>query len=80
MIKYLRTKNSTIIDNINYTTYGVEVLDNKDGDLILLDEITDVSSDKDLVQQLVDDCNKYDLDPVHLRDVIADRLYAALSE
>ena len=34
----------------------------------------DISADQNTVKELADTCNKFSLDPVHLRDVIEDFL------
>jgi len=73
MFKYFMIKSN----DSNQSTYGIEVLEYKNGNLIFVDEITNVSSDQEFVKRLVDDCNTYQLDPVHLRDVIEDRLFSA---
>ena len=38
--------------------------------------ITDVSCDEYAIRQLVSDCNRYRLDPVHLNDVVQDFINA----
>lgn len=51
-----------------YTAYGIE-LEGKPGA-----EIQDVSTEKAFVSELVRKMNQYQLDPIHLSDVIEDAL------
>ena len=51
----------------NYTTYGIEL----EGENITVD---DVSCERRLVEQLVDDLNEGQAEPIHLFDIIEDRL------
>lgn len=65
---------SVVIDdeeNLRYTTYGICVL-NPYGDVIK--QFADVSTDKKLIQQIVDDCNNHQASAIHLKDIILDRI------
>ena len=53
-----------------YRSYGIVV--RKNGRVIK--RVSDVSTDKRAVTELVRRCNEYSLDPVHLSDVIEDLL------
>lgn len=63
---YTLTEENKILEEQEYTAYGIRY----DDEYI----INDVSEDKEAVRRLVADCNKYELDPVHLRDVVEDFL------
>ncbi len=56
--------------------YGIIALQKQNGDAEIIDEVSNVSDNMTLVQSIVDDCNKHSVDPIHLRDVIEDKLYA----
>ena len=51
----------------NYTTYGIK-LENEN---IIID---DVSCERQLVEQLVEDLNECQAEPIHIYDIIEDRL------
>lgn len=63
---YTLTEEQKILEEQEYTAYGIRYDDEY--------SINDVSEDKEAVKRLVADCNKYKLDPVHLRDVVEDFL------
>ena len=62
-----------------YTTYGIIALENDGEDLIIVAEVPDVSTNKEFVEKLARECSESRLSPVHLKDVVEDRLCAALS-
>ena len=51
-----------------FTTYGIEVLENG----VQTEYISGVSDNKKLVRNMVRICNKNDVEPVHIHDVIED--------
>ncbi len=55
-----------------YTAYGIAAYDENRKELI---RVSDVSSNKSVVESLTALCNKEHLDPVHVYDVIEDFLY-----
>ena len=59
--------------------YGIIVIDKAHGDAIIIDEVNNISDNMDVVQSIVDECNKHNIDPIHLRDVIEDKLYLLYS-
>ena len=54
-------------------SYIDEMEDNERKEVL---RISDVSADKSKVEELVDLCNKEQLEPVHIYDVIEDFLYS----
>lgn len=59
-----------------YLTYGIvgyEMVNKNRKELI---RVSDVSTDKNKVENLISLCNKERLDPVHIYDVIEDFLYS----
>lgn len=72
--KYI-TIGSTLFDGDNVrTSYGISVIQVCDGIAIVLQSVIDVSSDRESIDLLVDTCNKLELDPIHLNDVVDDYL------
>ena len=61
---YTITEDKKTIENKDYLVYGIRYDDEYC--------VRDVSSDKAAIERLISDCNKYDLDPIHLRDVVED--------
>ena len=72
MFHYVPTKQRLTTDDLGtYTTYGVIVQDGENRTIL---SVPDVSPDRAFVNGLCDRCNQFQLDPVHLRDVISDLL------
>ena len=63
---YFLTKDKVIVEGGEYTVYGMRY---DDGPIA-----ADLSTDKRVVQGLVEKCNKYQLEPIHMFDVIEDFL------
>ncbi len=63
---YTLTEEKKILEEQEYVAYGIRYNSEYC--------IDDVSADKEAVKRLVANCNKYELDPVHLRDVVEDFL------
>ena len=63
-------------DSVAYTAYGIVVCSMEDNERKEVLKISDVSSDKSRVEELVDLCNKEQLEPIHIYDVIEDFLYS----
>ena len=55
-------------------SYGIVVYDNTDGEntYTVLESIGDITSDKDKLIRLVEECNISELSPIHLKDIIED--------
>lgn len=67
----------TLILKLNVVKlYGVVAYENigSDNELIILDSIRNISTNKEVVQGLIDNCNKYNLSIIHLEDVINDMI------
>ena len=63
---YFLTKDKVIVEGREYTVYGMKY---NDGPFA-----ADLSTDKHSVQRLVEKCNEYQLEPIHMFDVIEDFL------
>jgi hypothetical protein len=56
------------------TAFGIAAVEEYDGITTILESISDVSSDIDAIERLVEVCNNLQLDPIHLQDVVSDFL------
>lgn len=52
--------------------YGIAVVTEYDGVITVLNSVSDLSADVQLIEELVERCNFQKLDPIHLQDVVAD--------
>lgn len=59
-----------------YTTYGIVVYEMVNQNRKELIRVSDVSTDKNKVENLIALCNEEHLEPVHIYDVIEDFLYS----
>lgn len=59
-----------------YTAYGIAVYEMVNKNRKELIRVSDVSTDKNAVENLIELFNKECLDPVHIYDVIEDFLYS----
>ena len=55
-------------------SYGIVVYDNTDGEntYTVLESIGDITSDKNKLIRLVEECNISELSPIHLKEIIED--------
>ena len=60
--------------NTSRTSYGIVALSDpdKDGSATIVASVHDITSDKDAIVALVDDCNRLELSTIHLLDVVED--------
>lgn len=63
---YFLTKTRVCVEGEEYTVYGMKFNEDLRFD--------DISEGKGSVSTLVEDCNKYQLEPIHMLDVIEDFL------
>ena len=54
--------------------FGIAAVEEYDGITTILESISDISSDIEPVEHLVELCNNLQLDPIHLQDVVTDFL------
>lgn len=57
--------------DMKYTTYGIMALDQNTRQLA---QYRDVSTNQSFVRQIVDKCNKNQVDVLHLKDIILDSI------
>ena len=71
MYRYIAVKEKLYHKDIGtYTSYGIKAF--KDGKEVGF--VSDVSVDRDFVEELVELCNTEQLDPIHLFDVVEDAI------
>ena len=58
----------------NYTAFGIAVYSSVDNNPKKLMNISDISTEKKLVEDLCELCNREQLEPVHVFDVIEDSI------
>ena len=73
-VTYGISEESYVLNNDCRVSYGIVIYANadQDGTAMIIDSIRDISSDKEKIALLVDECNRHKLSPIHLRDVIDD--------
>ena len=71
MFKYSIFKENMSNEDGEYTSFGITIEDSN-GDVIK--SITDISTDEIVVRDLCERCNKGQLHPIHLYDVVEDFL------
>ena len=77
MFRYLLMQERLVDLEIGaYETFGVRIVDDTDTEIRV---ISDISLEKNVVLQLCEDCNRFELDPIHIDDVIED-LFASLAK
>lgn len=70
-----RLTTDTVIDDTqrSFSVYGIEVV--RDGDHVeVIKSVPAVSIRKDLVESVIKLCNKVNLSPIHLEDIIMDEI------
>ncbi|MCH5209332.1 MAG: hypothetical protein J1F01_00020 [Oscillospiraceae bacterium] len=63
---YAVTREKEVIESMEVVVYGIRYADTY--------TVHNVSTDKSAVENLVNDFNKYNLDPIHLYDAVEDFL------
>ena len=61
-------------NQITRINYGIGLIDKNDPEGVLIDAVTDLSTNKNEVLHLIKLCNRLSLDPIHLRDIVNDFL------
>ena len=54
--------------------FGIAAVEEYDGVITILESISDISTDIEPIERLVEICNNLQLDPIHLQDVVTDFL------
>ena len=75
-VTYAVTEERYALRNESRTSYGIVAYANaeQDGTATIVASVHDITSDKQHLTKLVDDCNRLELSPMHLPDVVEDFL------
>ena len=72
MIQYLPIREAHYSDDLGrYISFGIKAVDSRNNVILF---ISDVSVNESLVNSICIDCTKGELNPIHLLDVIEDRI------
>ena len=63
-------------DGVDYLSYGIRCMADREGTWIQLDAVLDISFQREVVADLVDLFNRRQLSGLHFREAILDRLNA----
>lgn len=74
MYKYVVVKNEYINEDKTRIGYGIAVVEEYDGNVSVLDSVSDICLDVNSVEELAELCNRSKLDPIHFHEVISDFL------
>ena len=69
--KYVLVESSYSFSNQKRTFYGIAIIDSKDC-ITILDNIIDISDNKDSLRMFVEECNKNRISMEHFIDVVED--------
>lgn len=58
-------------EDMEYTTYGIKAVDENTE---VVAHYRDVSTNMDFVRQIIEKCNQYQVDVLHLEDIILDSI------
>ena len=72
--KYIVVQSTYKNGEITRTGFGSATVEEYDGVTTILESISDISSDIEPIERLVELCNNLQLDPIHLQDVVSDFL------
>ena len=75
-VTYAVAEEKYVIGNESRISYGIVAYSNteQEGTATIVASIRDITSDKNRLKKLVDDCNRLELSTVHLHDVVEDFL------
>ena len=75
-VTYAVTEEKYTFGNKSRISYGIVAYTNSEQDCTatIIASVHDVTSDKQRLISLVDDCNRLELSPMHLHDVVEDFL------
>ncbi len=63
-------------DGVDYLTYGIRCMGDREGTWVQLDAVQDISIQREVVADLADLFNRRNLSALHFREVIWDRVNA----
>lgn len=76
-VTYAVDEEKYALGNDSRTSYGIVAYANaeQDGTATIVTSVRDITSDNHRLIKLVDDCNRLELSPLHLPDVVEDFLF-----
>ncbi|MBQ9112314.1 MAG: hypothetical protein IJY08_01955 [Clostridia bacterium] len=72
--KYIVVQNTYLNGNASSVRYGLALVEEEDGELTVLESVSDLSPMLERVRELADMCNTLQLDPIHLNEITQDFL------
>ena len=75
-ITYAVSEEKYVLGNDSRISYGIVAYSDteQNGSKTIIASVRDITSDKQSLSKLIDDCNKYELSIVYLSDVVEDFL------
>ena len=70
--KYIVVQSTYKNGDITRIGFGIAAVEEYDGVTTILESTSDLSSDIEPIERLVELCNDLQLDPIHLQDVVTD--------
>ena len=68
--KYIVVQSTYKNEDIMRIGFGIAAVEEYDGVTTILESISDISTDIEPIERLVEICNNLQLDPIHLQDVV----------
>ena len=68
--KYIVVQSTYKNGDITRIGFGIAAVEEYDGVTTVLESISDISTDIEPIERLVEICNNLQLDPIHLQDVV----------
>lgn len=72
--KYILMENTLLCGDWTRTCYGIAAVQVYDGIVTVLDSVTDITVNRQPLEELVKLCNELSLEPIHLNDIVEDFL------
>ena len=72
--KYILMENTLLYGDGTRTCYGIAAAHVYDGIVTVLDSVTDITANRQPLEELVKLCNELSLEPIHLNDIVEDFL------
>ena len=76
--QYIVVQNIHEFCNYSQISFGMAYVEQDEFSNVVLQSISNITSDRKHIENLVDLCNKCKLDPVHMADVVEDFLIEGL--
>ena len=73
-MKYVLVKTTYYDRNFEHTGYGMAAIEREGRHIVVLKSASDMSTDREKVEDLIGLCNRYGLELVHFDDIVEDFL------